>query len=116
MRQPGQIGLLEFPHADLTRGKRRPVLLLAQAPGHQGDWWVCMLSTQSSQAIPDFDEVVRPGDSDFDASGLRSESVIRIARVAVVEASTLIGAIGNIAPHRLARVRRKLADWLNSTA
>jgi len=75
-----------------------------------------MLSTQSSQAIPDFDEMVRRGDSDFDASGLRTESVIRIGRVAVVEARLLIGAIGTIASDRLARIRRKLAGWLNPAA
>ena len=114
MRQPGQIGLLEFPQTDLTQGKRRPVLLLAQVPGPHGDWWVCMFSTQSGQAVPDFDEIVRPEDSDFAASGLRTESVIRIARVAVVEPSRLIGAIGTIAPERLAHIRQRLADWLGA--
>ena len=116
MKRPGQIGLLEFPQTDLAPGKRRPVLLLAQAPGTHDDWWVCMLSTQISQAIPAFDEVVRSGDSDFVPSGLRTESVIRVGRVAVVEAGRLIGAIGAISPDRLTRIRRKLADWLTSTA
>ena len=116
MRKPGQIGLLEFPQTDLTPGKRRPVLLLAQVPGPHGDWWVCMLSTQSSQAVPDFDEIIRPADADFGVSGLRTESVIRIARVAVVEAKRLIGSIGTIAPDRLTRIRRRLVDWLNAAA
>jgi len=73
-----------------------------------------MFSTQIAQAIPGFDEVIRSGDSDFAASGLRIESVIRIARVAVVEELRLIGTIGNVAADRLARIRRRLVDWLSA--
>ena len=114
MKQPGQIALLEFPQTDLVRGKPRPVLLLAQPPGPHDDWWVCMFSTQLDQAVPDFDEVVRPGDPDFAISGLRRESVIRVARVAVVASPKLVGAIGSISSARLNRIRRKLVDWLNA--
>lgn len=116
MKRPGQIALLEFPQTDLSGGKRRPVLLLSQPPGPHDDWWVCMLSTQLDQAGPDFDEVVRPGDADFATSGLRRERVIRIARVAVVAARPLIGALGAISVDRLTRIRSKLADWLNAIA
>jgi mRNA interferase MazF len=110
MRRAGQIGLLEFPQTDLVQGKRRRVLLWAQVLGPHTDWWVCMFSTQLEQEIPDIDEVVRVGDADFVGSGLRTERVIRLARVAVVESVRLIGAIGSIAPDRLARIRRRLAD------
>ncbi len=116
MKRPGQIALLEFPQTDLTQGKRRPVLLLAQPPGPHNDWWVCMLSTQLNQAVPNFDEVVRPGDPDFATAGLRRASVIRVARVAVVAAQQLIGTIGAISPDRLTRIRSKLVNWLNETA
>ena len=80
--RPGQIALVEFPQTDLAQGKRRPVLLLAQPPGPHDDWWVCMFSTQLDQALPAFDEVICSADSDFATSGLRRESVIRVARVA----------------------------------
>ena len=114
MKRPGQIALLEFPQTDLAQGKRRPVLLLAPPPGPHDDWWVCMFSTQLDQALPNFDEVVRPSDSDFATSGLRRESVIRVTRVAVAASQQLIGAIGAISPERLTRIRRTLADWLNA--
>ena len=116
MKRPGQIALLEFPQTDLAEDKRRPVLLPAQPPGSYDDWWVCMFSTQLDQALPNFDEVVRPGDSDFAASGLRRESVIRVARVAVVGSPQLIGALDAISPERLTRVRHKLIDWLGAAA
>lgn len=73
-----------------------------------------MLSTQLEQAVPDFDEVIRPTDADFAASGLRQISMLRSARVAVIATPPLIGAIGAISPVRLTRIDRKLVDWMNA--
>lgn len=39
-------------------------------------------------------------------------SVIRIARLAVVSASMLVGAIGEISPERLQRIRQRLTGWI----
>ena len=36
-------------------------------------------STQLSQRVPDFDELLAPGDPEFSASGLKSASLIRLA-------------------------------------
>jgi mRNA interferase MazF len=47
-------------------------------PGEHDDWLVSMISSQRRHVVPDFDEVVRPEDSDFAASGLRVESLIRV--------------------------------------
>jgi hypothetical protein len=48
MRQPGQIGLLEFPKTDLTPGKRRPVLPNAcrGRPKHCGLVPLCLSPAQ----------------------------------------------------------------------
>lgn len=60
-----------------------------------------MLSTQIQQAIIGFDEVIREQDDDFSSSGLHATSAVRIARLAVVGADLLEGAIGEIGPARL---------------
>jgi mRNA interferase MazF len=52
-----------------------------------------MFSTNLEQAQPDFDETIHPGANDFEQSGLRVPSVIRVGRLAVVSESMLIGAI-----------------------
>ena len=62
MMQPGQIVLFRFPHADLEEGKLRPALLLGKLPGEHGDWLICMISTQLSHVVSNFDEIVRPED------------------------------------------------------
>ncbi len=104
--------MFQFPQTDLAEGKLRPALLLGKLPGEYEDWVICMISSQLRHAIPEFDEIVREDDLDFDSSGLKVTSVIRIGRLAVVQGEILLGAIGQIAPERLQRVKSRLAEWL----
>ena len=112
MRVAGQIALFRFPQVDLLQSKLRPALLLGELPGPYGDWLICMVSSQLHQAIEGFDEIIAQDDADYGASGLKSASVIRIGRLAVIEGTALLGAIGTISQSRLQRVRQHLADWL----
>ena len=112
MKQAGQIVLFRFPQTDLEEGKLRPALLLGRLPGEYDDWLICMISSQVRHYIPGFDEIVQEDDPDFAESGLKASSVIRIGRLAVVEEEILLGAMGQIAPERLERIKRRLAEWL----
>lgn len=115
MKQAGQIVLTPFPHTDLSRAKLRPVLMLRPASRY-GDWLVCMVSSRLEQAEADFDEVLTSVDADFAASGLKAPSVLRLARLAVLDGALLAGSIGVIENERLARVRLRLAKWIASDA
>ena len=112
MKRAGQIVLFRFPQADLQEGKLRPALLLGKLPGEHGDWLICMISSQVRHYVPEFDEIVREEDLDFANSGLKVTSVIRIGRLAVVEADILLGAAGDIATDRLQRIKTRLSQWL----
>ena len=112
MKRAGQIVLFRFPLADLEEGKLRPALLLGRLPGEYEDWLICMVSSRLHHCVPEFDEIVREGDSDFAASGLKVSSVVRVGRLAVVEGEALLGAMGQIAPGRLERIKTRLAEWL----
>ena len=112
MKRAGQIVLFRFPHADLQEGKLRPGLLLGKLPGEHGDWLICMISSQVRHDVPDFDEIVREEDSDFQTSGPKVASVIRVGRLAVVEVDVLLGAAGEIATDRLQRIKTRLSQWL----
>ena len=114
MIQEGQVVLFRFPQTDQTEGKLRPALILRKSPGPYDDWLICMISSQLSQQIPEFDEVLTEKDSDFARSGLKNSSVIRISRIAIVDSSILLGTIGEIDPHRLSLIKKRLSDWLKS--
>ncbi len=114
MRKAGQLAIVQFPTVALGEGKPRPVPLIAPLPGPYDDWLVSMLSTQLQQAVAGFDEMIDETQNDFQTSGLKVASVIRIARLAVVPASMLVGSIGEISSERLQRIRQKLAGWISS--
>lgn len=107
-----QIVLFRFPQTDQSEAKLRPALLLRRLPGQYNDWIICMISSQLHREIPDFDEVITPTDSDFQHSGLKSASVIRISRLAVVNSDIVLGKIGEIDIQRLSRIKQRLANCI----
>ncbi|MFC1974917.1 type II toxin-antitoxin system PemK/MazF family toxin [Chloroflexota bacterium] len=112
MKKSGQIVLFQFPQTNAIPGKLRPALLLGELPGPYDDWLICMISSQLHQHIKGFDEIVDKNDPDFTTSGLKTPSVIRVGRLAVIDGNILLGAIGEIDGQRLKRVKGNLANWL----
>ena len=111
VKRAGQIVLTPFPYSDLSGVKLRPVLMLWQASRFD-DWLVCMVSSKIDQVEAGFDEVLDSAAADFVSSGLKVTSVLRLARLAVLDASLLVGSIGSIGDERLVRVRQRLAQWI----
>ena len=72
-----------------------------------------MISSQIHQYISGFNEMVKDSDEDFEQSGLKVTSVIRVGRLAVVSGEILLGAIGEISSKRLNRVKKHLSNWLS---
>lgn len=115
MKKPGHVALVPFPRVDLSPGKPRPVLLLARVPGPYDDWLVCMFSTRLHQYVKGFDELLTADASDYEHSGLKAPSVIRLGRLAVVSEEMLLGRIGAISDERLGRIRKRLATWVQGS-
>lgn len=114
MKKSGQLVLFRFPQTDLLPGKLRPALLLAALPSAHNDWLVCMISSQIGQTIVGVDEIINATDPDFPASGLKTDSNIRLTRLAVVSDSVLFGVIGEISAARLVSLKKRLAQWIES--
>ncbi len=112
MKRAGKIALTPFPYTDLSGAKQRPVLLIRPASSRFNDWLVCMVSSQLHQAEMELDEIIGLSDIDFQDSGLKAPSVLRLSRLAVLDGALLAGSIGEIADGRLMRIRSKLAKWI----
>ena len=110
--KPGDIVLIRFPQADLQTGKLRPALVIARAPGPHSDVLLALITSREYQAIANFDEIIAPADQDFPATGLKTRSVVRLARLATVEVSVINARLGMISQNRLARIRNRLIEWL----
>ena len=115
MKQSGQLILFRFPQTDMSQGKPRPALIISKSLGAYDDWLICMISTQLRHYIHGFDEIIHTDDPDFAASGLRMPSVIRSGRLAIVDGAMMLGAIGEISPNRLQRIKENLASWITQS-
>ena len=69
MIQEGQVVLFQFPQTNQDVGKLRPALVIRKTPGQYDDWLICMISSQLTQEIPGFDEVIKSSDPGFRRSG-----------------------------------------------
>ncbi len=105
MVKEGHVVLFRFPQTDLKEGKLWPALVIKNYQGN-------MISSKSYQFNKELDEIIIPEDKDFQESGLKTESVIRVSRLAVVEKDILIGRIGKISSERLKRIKDKLGKWI----
>ena len=112
MISEGQVILFGFPQTDQKQGKLRPALVLRKLPGNFSDYLICMISSQLHSLIPDLDEPINPEDSDFESSGLRQPSIVRVCRIAAVEETVLLGKIGEINEERLNKIKQKLSSWI----
>ena len=91
--------------------KRRPALVLREMPPFR-DFLICGISTQLRQQVKDFDEIISEADADFTASGLDSDSLIRLGFLLVVPRKEIIGSIGEISSERHQRLLKNLSDYL----
>lgn len=113
MIQAGQVVLFAFPQTDQVAGKLRPAVVLCRCPGPHEDWLICMVSSQLRHGVVGVDETILPTDGDFAQTGLKLASVVRVTRLAVVDAQVLQGAIGSLANDRMTRIRQRLAAWIS---
>jgi mRNA interferase MazF len=106
----GSIILTAIVQADGQR-KNRPALVLREMPKY-GDLLICGISTQLRQYLPNFDEIIKTEDSDFVSSGLVRESLIRLAFLAVIRQSEVMGSLGSINGERHSRLLSNLSGYL----
>lgn len=113
MIREGQIVLFPFPQTNLAVGSLRPALILRKVPGPYDDWLICMISSQLRHELPEIDDRIDTDDADFGQSGLRTASLIRATRLAVVGSEIFEGRIGSLPDARVARIRERIAAWIN---
>jgi mRNA interferase MazF len=112
MMKAGDIALAQLQQAD-GRMKARPVLALHQMPPF-ADHLVCALSSRLHHECAGFDEIIASADEDFESSGLKVPSLIRLGMVATIPSSAVLGQLGTISHERLIRLRNRLARHIGA--
>ena len=111
---PGDVVLIPLSPFSGGPAKLRPALLLASLPGPYQTQLVCGVSTQLHQQVPDWDELIQPGDADFPSSGLHRESIIRLSYLHATDLTEFAGA-SRIAAHAGFNFRCQEQLWNNIT-
>jgi mRNA interferase MazF len=109
--KPGDLLLAPLPQVD-GRLKDRPVLLLCVTPPFD-DCLVCGISTQLQTAVDGLDAILCPADEDFDQTGLKAASVIRVTYLALLPRSYFKGRIGAVSALRLRAIITSLVGFLS---
>ena len=107
---PGSVILARVQQSD-GQLKRRPAVVLALVPPYS-DFLICGISSKIRHVVHGFDDLIHRTDADYASSGLRVDSLIRLGLLTTIPSSAVLGELGEIAPERLARLRRRLAEHL----
>ena len=76
------------------------------------DWLVCMISTQLRHQIKELEVIISDSDPGYADTGLKSSSLIRVSRLAVVDADIFEGKLGAIPIAQLDEIRKRLSRWI----
>ncbi|MEO6330274.1 MAG: type II toxin-antitoxin system PemK/MazF family toxin [Ginsengibacter sp.] len=106
------IALIDLPQSG-GGSKLRPALILKRLPKYN-DFLVCGISTQISQHVKDFDEVLNEEDTYFKQTGLHKTSLIRTLFLAVVSPQNIPGSIGRIPGVLHKDILERLSKFLSS--
>jgi mRNA interferase MazF len=99
--KPGDVALVRFPFSDLAATKKRPALVLARTvrSPRYGLVSVAMITSQVESLALAGDVLLR----DWKGAGLLHPSLLRLAKVATVDAELIEKVIGKLAsPDRAA--------------
>lgn len=93
--QRGDLVIVAFPFTDLTMQKRRPALVLNEST-EEGDVILAFIGTHlPPQATPTSIFLLRD-DPSFITTGLKSDSVLRLDKLATIERRLITRRIGKL--------------------
>ena len=108
----GDVIVAQLPQAD-GGAKSRPVLLLKELPGF-GDFLVCGISSQLQQAIDGWDLPIPARTPEFEMSGLKTSSIVRLSFVSAVPRSRMKSRLGRLPDPCVASLQDRLAAHLKT--
>lgn len=95
MYKRGTIVLVLFPFTDLTSSKLRPALIVSSIQ-RGDDIIVAFISSNFREDKDATDLVIKSTSPNFKKTGLKSDSTVRLGKLATLEKKVILGEIGAI--------------------
>ena len=108
---PGDIVLVAMPTRKGS-GKKRPALILQKMQPFE-DLLVCGISSQLQYEVKGFDLVIREEDPDFELTGLKRDSLVRLGYITTIAKNRIPGKIGVLPPMHFEILIHRLTDFLH---
>ena len=108
--QPGDVVLVRFPFTDLSTAKLRPAVVLA---GHGDDLTIVGIFSGLPERPRETWVPLSTEDPAFPQAGLKTSSVIKAERTAVIERSIVVRRLGSLTPAKMDEMKRAVKIALN---
>lgn len=104
----GDIVLLPFPFAELTKRKIRPAAVVCSTKDSYRDLVVCAISSVVPKSLTENEILLKPDKE----NNLRTESVLKVDRIVTVKSRDIIAQIGKLTPTDLASFKEKFTNLI----
>lgn len=95
MYKKGSIVLVPFPFSDLSSSKVRPAVILSEF-AHKEDVVVAFISSLKKQHLHETDILLKSSDRSFPQTGLKTDSIIKTAKIAALDKQLVLGEMGQL--------------------
>lgn len=104
----GKVVLVPFPFDDLSSTKVRPAVCLTEPIGTHRHIILAFITSQIPSELLETDLVIEPKEADFEGTGLRVSSTLRLHRLMTVTTSIIRRELGTLSVGMQRMVEEKL--------
>lgn len=110
----GSIVLVRFPFTDLSGSKVRPAIILTPTAALEGmpDILCAFISSRLPSPLLNSDLVIESTNSGFARTGLKTNSVLRAHKIALLKKELVISKLGDFSPALQKQIDRCLLEAL----
>lgn len=104
----GTIVLTHFPFTNLTTSKRRPAIVISKKISKKGDVIVAFITTVIPDVLEETDLLFDESYNDFNISGLKKKSLIKLDKIATINKIIITGELGLVYEKTINEINKKL--------
>lgn len=107
MHAKGAVVLVPFPFTDLSGDKVRPAIIVSKA-NLADDVVVAFITSQNERKMQTTDVPVKTTDAGFSLTGLKTNSTIRVQKLATLNKQVVLGELGTLPSTVVRKIDQKL--------
>ncbi len=107
MPKKGTIILVPFPFTDLSESKVRPAVVLSDDLKGE-DVVVAFISSHKPKKLQSLDITIVRSDEAFSKTGLKTDSIIKIDKIATLDKKIILGELGRIYKNTEREIAKKI--------